>query len=62
MITIKDDAIIIPRETWDNAMKNFYFKELIENLMDSEELLEAMQESKEMIDLREYDLERRRKI
>jgi hypothetical protein len=60
MITIDKDKITIPRKTWDKFKNNYYYKELIENLMDSEELTEAIDNSKELIDLREYDRKRRK--
>ncbi|MCX6146779.1 MAG: hypothetical protein NTW25_05950 [Candidatus Kapabacteria bacterium] len=59
MITIDENVITIPRKTWDSVSNNFYFKELIENLIDSEELNEAIENSTELVDLREYDLKRR---
>jgi hypothetical protein len=60
MITISKDKVTIPRKTWDKLNRNFYYKELIENILDSEEQSEAMKNSTELIDLRDYD--RKRKI
>jgi hypothetical protein len=59
MITIDEDKITIPRKTWDRLNTNYYYKELIENLLDSEELIDAINNSSELIDLREYDRKRR---
>jgi hypothetical protein len=61
MITIDKDNITIPRKTWDKFKNNYYYKELIENIMDSDELNEAIENSSELIDLREYDRKRRQK-
>ena len=62
MITIDKDKITIPRKTWDRYKNNYYNKELIENLMDSEELTEAIDNSTELIDLRDYDRKRRNEL
>lgn len=61
MITIDKEKITIPRMTWDRLKRNSYYKELIENIMDSEELLDAINNSSELVDLREYDRKRRNK-
>ena len=61
MITIDKEKITIPRMTWDRLKRNSYYKELIENIMDSEELLDAINNSSELFDLREYDRKRRNK-
>lgn len=59
MITYEKDRVIIPRKTWDKYKKDDYFKELFEVLQDSEELDIAIENSTEMIDLRDYDRKRR---
>jgi hypothetical protein len=59
MITIDENNITIPRKTWDRFKSNYYYKELIENILDSEELIEAIDNSTELVDLREYDRKRR---
>ncbi|MBI5326091.1 MAG: hypothetical protein HZB41_12605 [Ignavibacteriae bacterium] len=59
MITIAKDNVTIPRTTWDRLRKDDYFNELIENLIDSEELADAIENTHELIDLREYDRKRR---
>ncbi len=59
MITYEKDRVIIPRKTWDKYKKDDYFKELFEVLQDSEELDKAIENSTEMIDLRDYDRKRR---
>lgn len=61
MITITDEQVIIPRETWDRMRNELYFEELIENLMDSEDLLDAMKNDNDFIDIREYDRNRERR-
>lgn len=59
MITFEKDKVIIPRTSWDKLKNNSYYHELIEVLIDSEELQDAIDNSKEMIELREYDRNRR---
>ncbi len=59
MISISKNNVTIPRTTWDKLRKNSYFNELIENLLDSEELSDAIKHTDELIDLRKYDRKRR---
>lgn len=59
MITFEKDKVIIPRKSWDKLNKSSYYHELIEVLIDSEELQDAINNSTEMIDLKEYDRNRR---
>jgi len=63
MITITDEQVTISKDAWDRLNKNFYYRELIENFLDTEELIEAINTSTELIDIREYAKQRRnRKI
>ncbi|TAL67702.1 MAG: hypothetical protein EPN82_13730 [Bacteroidetes bacterium] len=59
MISIEKDNVTIPRKTWDKLRRNHYYNELIENLLDSEELIEAINKTDGLIDLRDYDRKRR---
>ena len=60
MITVEKDRVVLPRTSWDRLKNNRYYNELLENFIDSEELIEAIEKSKELIDLREYDRARRK--
>ncbi len=60
MITVEKDRVVLPRTSWDRLKNNRYYNELLENFIDSEELIEAIEKSKELIDLREYDSARRK--
>ena len=55
MITFEKDRVVLSRTSWDRLKNNRYYKELLENFIDSEDLIEAMEKSVELIDLREYD-------
>lgn len=61
MISINDKEVTIPRKTWDRLRGDSYYNELIEILLDSEELIEEINKSDELIDLREFDRKKRQK-
>ena len=58
MITIDKDKITIPRKSWDRIKKDDYYRELIEVLIDSEDLLDAQESDNEFTSLRDYDKKR----
>jgi hypothetical protein len=58
MITIEKERVILPRKTWDRLNKDEYFEEVIQNILDSEDLLEAMDNDNDFIDIRAYDRQR----
>ena len=60
MITFEKDRVVLSRTSWDRLKNNRYYKELLENFIDSEDLIEAIEKSEELIDLREYDRARRK--
>lgn len=60
MIQIEKDKVILPRKSWDRLKENKYYSEILENFIDSEELIEAIENSVELLNLRDYDLERRK--
>lgn len=60
MITVEKDRVVLSRTSWDRLKNNRYYKELLENFIDSEDLIEAIEKSEEPIDLREYDRARRK--
>ncbi len=59
MITFTDKEVIISRETWEEYRKDDYFREVLDILEDSVELEKAIENSKEMIDFKEFDRQRR---
>lgn len=60
MIKIEDDKVILSRKSWERLNNNKYYSEILENFIDSEELIEAIEKSEELVDLREYDRARRK--
>ena len=59
MITIEKERVILPRKTWDRLKKDKYFEEIIQNILDTEALQDAMENDNEFIDIREYDKQRK---
>ncbi|MBM2815386.1 MAG: hypothetical protein HW421_2148 [Ignavibacteria bacterium] len=59
MITVEKERVILPRKTWDRLRKDEYFEELIQNILDTETLLDAMENDNDFMDIREYDRQRR---
>ncbi len=59
MITIDKEKVHIPRKTWDRISKDDYYRELIETLIDSEDLLDAQESDSEFVSLRDYDRKRK---
>jgi len=58
MITIEKERVILPRKTWDRLRKDEYFEEFIQNILDSETLMDAMENDNDFMDIREYDKHR----
>ncbi len=52
---IREDKVIISRQTWEELKADEYYKELIEAVEDREDLLEAIEKEKDSIDFDEYD-------
>lgn len=61
MIKIDDENVVIPRETWEKYKEDDYFRELIEIMQDTEEIIYEIETSKDFYDLRDYDRKRRSK-
>ena len=59
MITIDENKVTIPRKTWDRIRKDKYFEEVIDNILDSEDLIDAIENDNDFMDIREYDRIRR---
>ena len=59
MITITEKQVVIPRKTWDRLNRNFNLKEFIENLLDSEDLADAIKDDHDFMNIREYDIQRK---
>jgi hypothetical protein len=55
MITIEKERVILSRKTWDRLRKDEYFEEFIQNILDSETLMDAMDNDNDFMDIREYD-------
>ncbi len=53
MITIEKERVILPRKTWDRLRNDEYFEEFIQNILDTETLLDAMDNNNEFINIRE---------
>jgi len=61
MIKIDDENVVIPRKTWEKYKEDDYFRELIEIMQDTEEIIHEIETSTEFYDLRDYDRKRRSK-
>jgi hypothetical protein len=61
MIKIDDENVVIPRKTWEKYKEDDYFRELIEIMQDTEEIIYEIETSNEFYDLRDYDRKRRSK-
>ena len=61
MIKIDDENVVIPRKTWEKYKEDDYFKELIEVMQDTEDIIEEIKNTTEVFDLRDYDRQRRNK-
>jgi hypothetical protein len=59
MITIEKERVILPRKTWDRLRNDEYFEEFIQNILDTETLLDAMENDNDFMDIREYDKQRK---
>lgn len=62
MLKVKNDNVLILLALWEELKNDLYFQELIEVLEDRQELLVAKKNSTELVDFREYDAVRMRKI
>lgn len=59
MITIEKDKVILPRKNWNRLIKDKYFEELVENLIDSEVLLDVIENDDDFTNIQDYDKKRR---
>lgn len=58
MITIEKERVILSRKTWDRLRNDEYFEEFIQNILDTETLLDAIENDNDFLDIREYDRQR----
>jgi len=59
MVEIEKDRVVLPRKSWDRLREDEYFEELIQNILDSETLNDAIENDNEFMEIREYDKLRR---
>ncbi len=55
MIEVEKEKVTLSRNTWDRIRSDYYFDELIQNILDSETILDAMENDNDFMDIREYD-------
>ncbi|HPO62669.1 MAG TPA: hypothetical protein PK762_06255 [Candidatus Kapabacteria bacterium] len=55
MIEIEKEKVTLPRDTWDRLRSDYYFDEIIQNILDSETILDAMENDNDFMEIREYD-------
>ena len=55
MIEIEKEKVTLPRDTWDRLRNDYYFDELIQNILDSEAIRDAMENDNDFMEIREYD-------
>lgn len=62
MIKTTKTQVIFSRKTWEELKSDDYYRELIEAIIDREDLAKAIDETDEVLDFKEYDIQRRSKL
>lgn len=55
MIEIEKEKVTLSRDIWDRLRNDSYFDELIQNILDSEAIIDAMENDNDFMEIREYD-------